>query len=243
VAIRCSGEAIASGFEECVDLIVGGKEALCLPSRLEAAHDFLSPSGRSVAAFKPIVQALMRAAICVRCQLTDRLATLIDCKHSTDVQCIPAQLIGNDHPWLAKLCDQPCQKALGGFGTAACLNQDIEGVTLCIDGPPKPVFHTIDRDHGLVQMLFVVKARALPADADSKMCAKPVDPKADRFAPDDNTALRQKIFNIGCAERKAVVGPDRIGEDLARIAKALQSPPKPTALSSWTARVGTSPTH
>jgi hypothetical protein len=73
-------------------------------------------------------------------------------------------------------------------------------------------------------MLFFVRARALPADADSKMCATSVDPKADRIAADDDTALRQMIFNIRRAERKAVVGPNSIGDDLARIAKTLQAP-------------------
>ncbi|MET4103044.1 hypothetical protein ABIE58_002480, partial [Roseovarius sp. MBR-78] len=28
------------------------------------------------------------------------------------------------------MSDQPCQKSLGGFGIAACLNQDVERVTV-----------------------------------------------------------------------------------------------------------------
>ena len=73
MTIRDGGEAIAAWFEEDVDLIVGGKETLRLPLRLEPPHDFLSPSGRSVAAFNSIVQAIVRAMICVGHQLTDRL--------------------------------------------------------------------------------------------------------------------------------------------------------------------------
>jgi hypothetical protein len=38
---------------------------------------------------------------------------------------VAAQLVGNDHPWVAKLRDQPCQEALGGLGITACLNQDV----------------------------------------------------------------------------------------------------------------------
>jgi len=47
MAIGCSGEAIAAGFEDCVDLIVGGKEALYLPLRLKTA-DSENPSSAAL---------------------------------------------------------------------------------------------------------------------------------------------------------------------------------------------------
>ena len=41
---------------------------------------------------------------------------------------VAAQFVGDDDPWRAELSNQPCQKALGGFRVAACLNQDVERV-------------------------------------------------------------------------------------------------------------------
>jgi hypothetical protein len=55
------------------------------------------------------------------------------------------------------------------------------------------------------------------------MRAKPVDPKADGFAADDDTTLRQEILNIHRAERETIVAPDRQGDDPAGKTKAFQA--------------------
>ena len=128
---------------------------------------------------------------CAGCQVTDRLD-------------ITAQFVGDNHPRLATLCDQLCHKALSCFGVAACLNQNIKDVTIGIDSPPKPVLHAANRDHDLIQMPLVVWARALPPDTGGKMRSKPINPKPDGFAADDDAAFRQKIFNIRRTERKAI---------------------------------------
>jgi len=52
------------------------------------------------------------------------------------------------------------------------------------------------------------------------MRTKPVDPKANGFAADDDAALRKQVLDIRGAERKAMVGPVRMGDDLARKTKA-----------------------
>jgi hypothetical protein len=80
-------------FEKDVDLIMSSKETLRLPLRLEPSHDLLSPLGGAVTALNPIAQAFVRAVIWVKCPLTDRLE-------------VTAQLIGDNHPRLAILCDQ-----------------------------------------------------------------------------------------------------------------------------------------
>lgn len=102
-------------------------------------------------------------------------------------------------------------------------NQDIERVTIGVDGSPQPVLHAVHLDHDLVEVPFVVRLRPVPADASRKMRTKPVHPKADGFAADDDAALRQQILDIRRAQRKAMKGPDRIGDDLAGKTKALRA--------------------
>ena len=72
---------------------------------------------------------------------------------------VAAQLVGDDNPWLAKLSDQPCQKALGGLRVAACLNQNVERVAIGVDCAPQPVLHAIDRNYNLIHVPLVVRAR------------------------------------------------------------------------------------
>jgi hypothetical protein len=60
-------------------------------------------------------------------------------------------------------------------------------------------------------------------DAACELRPKPVDPEPHRFAADCNAALGQKVLDIRCAQREPMISPDRIGNDLMRIAKALQA--------------------
>jgi hypothetical protein len=57
---------VAARAEDGVDLVMGGKEALCLSGRLEPAHDLFSSSRRPVTAFNSVVDAFVSAVICVR---------------------------------------------------------------------------------------------------------------------------------------------------------------------------------
>lgn len=136
---------------------------------------------------------------------------------------IAAQLVRDYHTWTAELSDQAGQKALCGFGIASRLHQDVECVPIGVHRLPQPVLHAIDRDQDLVQVPLVVWARSIPANTSSKMCAEPVDPKADGFAADDDALLRQQVLDICLAEHKAMVSPDNIGDDRAGKTKALQA--------------------
>ena len=146
MTIGVGGEAITAWFEDDVDLVMGGEEPLCLPGRLAPPHDFLPPPCRPVAAFDPVVEPLVGPVIDTRCLASDRLY-------------VAAQLVGDDNPWLAKLSDQPCQKARGGLCGAACLNQNVERVAIGVDRAPQPMLHAIDRDYNLIHVPLVARAR------------------------------------------------------------------------------------
>ena len=65
--------------------------------------------------------------------------------------------------------------------------------------------------------------RSIPLDAIGKVATKSVHPKAHSFATDDDPSLGQQILNTRSTEREAMVDPNGIGNDLARIAKDLQA--------------------
>ena len=137
--------------------------------------------------------------------------------------CIAAQLVGDDDSWLAKLSDQPVQKTLGSFGIPACLDQDVESVTVGIDCAPEPVLCAADRDHNFIQVPLIVRPRPVASDAGGKMSTETIDPEANGLAADDDAAFRQQVLNIRRAQREPVVGPDRISDDFTRITEALQA--------------------
>ena len=68
---------------------------------------------------------------------------------------------------------------------------------------------TADRDHTVIQMPRIDRPGPVPVDAGGKMRAEPVDPMTDRFAADDDTSLRRRIFDNRCAQRTPTIRPDR----------------------------------
>jgi hypothetical protein len=55
----CGGAVVATAGENIGDLVMGGKEALNLPRRLEPLHDPLSTPGRLMGVFDPVIEALV----------------------------------------------------------------------------------------------------------------------------------------------------------------------------------------
>jgi hypothetical protein len=55
----CGGVTVSTAKENVGDLVMGGKEALNLPQRLEPLHDPLSAPGWLIAVFGPVSEALV----------------------------------------------------------------------------------------------------------------------------------------------------------------------------------------
>ncbi|GAB2187644.1 hypothetical protein LAB1_49540 [Roseibium sp. LAB1] len=72
-------------------------------------------------------------------------------------------------------------------------------------------------------MPFGIGLWSVPASAAREVPTKPVHPFVDRFTADTNTPLHQDIFNICLTQRKAMVGPNRVGNDRTRKTKALKA--------------------
>ncbi len=136
---------------------------------------------------------------------------------------VAAQFVCNDNPWLAELREQPCHKGLGGFGISTRLHENIKRIAVGIDRPPEPVLHPVDRDHNLIQMPFVIWAGTVPMDAGGEMRAKPIDPETDRFTAHDDATFGKQILDIRRTQRKPMIRPDSVGDNLAWKTKALQA--------------------
>ncbi|APG49422.1 hypothetical protein PhaeoP97_04072 (plasmid) [Phaeobacter porticola] len=96
-------------------------------------------------------------------------------------------------------------------------------VAICGDRAPQPVLTATDQDHRLVHVPLVVRRRSITANAISKVLTEVIYPQPNCFADDDHAPRSQQIFDVSCAQRKAMVSPNRVSVDLARTAKTLQA--------------------
>jgi hypothetical protein len=191
-------------------MVMGGQETLRLPWRLEPAHELLSLPRWSVRALDPVIEPFVGAVLGVRGQLPDRFD-------------IAAQLVRDDHAGLAKTGDQSPQEAPGRFGVSPGLNQNVEHISARVHGSPQPQLHAIDRHDDFIEVPLVCCSGPVALDAMCEMPTKPVYPFANGFPANNHASLRQQILYIRRAHREPMVGPDGVGDNLARKAEAFQA--------------------
>jgi hypothetical protein len=72
-------------------------------------------------------------------------------------------------------------------------------------------------------MPLVVRLWPVTPDTSGKMRAETLDPKPDCFPAYNHATLGKKILDICRAQREPMISQDRVGDDLTRVAKALQA--------------------
>lgn len=119
------------------------------------------------------------------------------------------------------MLDQPGEETFGGLGAATLLNENVEDIAVSIDRTPEPETLSANRNDDLVYVPLVIRFGPVPADAGAKMATKAIDSQLNSFPADDDASLGKQVFNIGCAQSKAMISPDRICDDLTRKTKPL----------------------
>lgn len=71
------------------------------------------------------------------------------------------------------------------------------------------MFLATDLDDALIQMPLVIGTRMIAPDSTREMPTKLIDPKSDGLAADHHAPLSQKVFNVSCVQREAMVRPKR----------------------------------
>ena len=123
---------VSAAGENVGDLVMGGKEALNLPRRLEPLHDPLSSSGRLMGVFGSVIEALV--------------LPMLDPGHDLPLGSGAApQLVGDEHTrGSTLLLEELAEQALGGLLVAPALNQDVENKALLVDRTPEPMLRAGD---------------------------------------------------------------------------------------------------
>src|SRR5271169_596355 len=121
------GVVVSAAGEKVGELVMGGKEALHLPRRLEPLHDPLSSSGWLMGVFGPVIETLVLA--------------MLDPGHDLPLgRGVALQLVGDEHTrGSTVLLEELSEQAFGSLVVAPALNQDIENEAMLVDGTPEPM--------------------------------------------------------------------------------------------------------
>jgi hypothetical protein len=109
-----------------------------------------------------------------------------------------------------ELPEEPC----GRSPVASRLDQDVNHVTVLVDGAPQILLSSLDRQEELVQIPGV----AHPASSGPKrpriLSAEGPTPLSDRLVGDGDSSLSEQIFSIPKAQTEAMVEPHRVPDNL-----------------------------
>jgi len=141
-----------------------------------------------------------------------------DGRHDAPVGCgITPQLVGDQPPgWATLTLQQLTKEAFGSTSVATSLDEDIDHVTILINGTPEIVTPTLDGDEHLVQVPRIAEATLSALQRTRVLRAELEAPKPDRFVGNCDAALREEILNISKAQTETVVQPDGVVDDFGR---------------------------
>ena len=98
---------------------------------------------------------------------------------------------------------------------------NIKNVAICVNCPLQPMFHATDCDHNFFHALLIIRSRAISTNAICEMATKVVYPQPDCLTAYNYASFAKQILNVSCAQREAMVSPNRVSNDLTRIVEAL----------------------
>jgi hypothetical protein len=96
------------------------------------------------------------------------------------------------------------------------LNENIDHVTLLVDGPPQILSLTSDRHEQFVQVPGVAQTSLPSPERPGVFDTKLPTPLSDGFVADGDAPLCQKIFHISEAQAESVVEPNGMADNFMR---------------------------
>jgi hypothetical protein len=96
------------------------------------------------------------------------------------------------------------------------LNENIDHVTILVDGPPQILSLTLDHHEQFVQIPSVAQASLPSPERPGVFDTKLPTPLSDGFVADGDAPLCQKIFHISEAQAESVVEPNGMADNFMR---------------------------
>ncbi len=127
---------------------------------------------------------------------------------------IASQLVGDQPPRHAALTLQQLEEEpFGGFPITVRLDENIDHVTILINGAPEILAFALDRDEDLVQVPRITEATLPTLQATGVLRTKLEAPKPDRLVRNCYAAVRQQILNVPEAHTESMIQPYGVADD------------------------------
>ena len=117
------------------------------------------------------------------------------------------------------------------------LHQDVEHVTVLVDGAPQVLLATIDRHEELVEVPRIAQRTAALPESSRVGAAEGAAPLPNRLLGDRDAALGEEVFHSTKTQVEAKVDPNGVGDDFGRESisvVARRGTVHPVTLIPWT---------
>ena len=202
------------------DQPIRGEEAWRMPGRLAPLHAPLPLAGRLVRVLCAVVEIAVLSMFHPRQDFWLRGAVAL-------------QFIRDDDPWhIRQPLEQFTEKLLRGLLIPTALHENIEHVTVLIDGPPQIVTLLVEGEKDLIQVPLVARPGAPPTQCIGIGLAKLATPLANGLVGNGNPPLGQQFLDVAVAGakmagsgrgrgRREALGPRRTTRRRKRAARAV----------------------
>ena len=134
---------------------------------------------------------------------------------------ITPKLVGDQFPGCLSLMFQDLTKeAFSGSTISRLGNQNIDHVSIPIDGPPKIEALTTDGDEEFIDVPNVAESAPFPTQSAGIGRSEFLTPVSDRFIRNNDSALREQVFYVSKAQGEPMVEPNSVADDFRRKAMA-----------------------
>ena len=127
---------------------------------------------------------------------------------------IALQFVGDDPERFFTLTShQSAEEPLGCLLIATRLQQNVDDITVLVNGTPKILLLTVNPDEQFVQIPSVPETTLLFLETPSKVGSEFPAPLPDGFIGNNNPAFGEEIFDITEAQAETVIDPDGVADD------------------------------
>ncbi len=134
---------------------------------------------------------------------------------------ITPKLVGDQLPGCFSLMFQGSTKeAFSGSTISTLGNQNIDHVSILIDGPPKIETLALDVDKEFINVPDVAESSPFPTQSSGVGRSEFLTPVSDRFVGDKDSSLCKQLFYVSKAQGEPMVEPDSVTDYFRRKAVA-----------------------
>ena len=134
---------------------------------------------------------------------------------------ITSKFVGDQLPGCLSLMFQgPTKEAFGGSTISTPGKQNIDHVSILIDGSPQIEALTSDGDEEPIDMPGVAESALFPTQSAGVGRSEFLTPVSDRFIGDKDSSLGEQVFYVSKAQGEPMVQPNGVTDDFRRKAVA-----------------------